>query len=171
MGLDSTVVYPTTDLKLRNPYDFPVVMHYQVNQGAVKVELLGKERPYRVIFEREIKTEVPFGRETRGDHEAPAGQRITLQEGYPGFTLFRRRWLFAKDALPRWSGPEPIADMLQEQKKKALKREQWALHYPSTSLIVAVGSGPSSLKPKPAPPSHHIPAISPKDKPIFKLLR
>ena len=48
-GLDSTVVYPTTDLKLSNPYDFPVVMHYQVNQGSVKVELLGHERPNRVV--------------------------------------------------------------------------------------------------------------------------
>src|SRR5207248_2011717 len=73
MGLDSTVVYPTTDLKLKNPYDFPVVMHYQVNQGSVKVELLGKERPYRVLFEREIKLETPFGAESRREPEAPAG--------------------------------------------------------------------------------------------------
>jgi vancomycin resistance protein YoaR len=172
MGLDSTVVYPTTDLKLRNPYDFPVVMHYQVNQGAVKVELLGKERPWRVVFEREIKVETPFGAESRRDPEAPAGQRITLQEGYPGYTLMRRRYIFEKGDLPKgWSGPEPIADLLQEQHKKPLKREQWALHYPSTANIVAVGSGPATLKRKPAPPSHHIPAIAPKDKPLFKLLR
>src|SRR5262249_4596621 len=85
MGLDSTVVYTTTDLKLRNPYDFPVVMHYQVNQGAVKVELLGKERPNRVVFEREIKTEQPYGSESRRDREAPEGQRIVLQQGYPGY--------------------------------------------------------------------------------------
>src|SRR6185503_1284297 len=61
MGLDSTVVYPTTDLKLRNPYDFPVVMHYTVNQGSVKVELLGKARPHRVVFEREIRGQTSFG--------------------------------------------------------------------------------------------------------------
>ena len=104
MGLDSTVVYPSTDLKLRNPYDFPVVMHYQVNQGAVKVELLGKERPYKVVFEREIKAETPFGTDTRGDDpEAPSGQHYTIQEGYPGYTLIRRRYVFEKDQLPRWS--------------------------------------------------------------------
>ena len=28
MGLDSTVVYPQSILKLRNPYDFPVIIHY-----------------------------------------------------------------------------------------------------------------------------------------------
>jgi hypothetical protein len=171
MGLDSTVVYPTTDLKLRNPYDFPVVMHYQVNQGSVKVELLGKERPYRVIFEREIKKEVPFGSESRSDPEAPSGQRITLQEGYPGYTLFRRRYIFDKNDMPKWYGADPLSEMLQKQHKKPVKREQWALHYPSTSQIVAIGSGPARLKPKPPPPSHHIPAVNQKDKPIYKLLR
>ncbi len=171
MGLDSTVVYPTTDLKLRNPYDFPVVMHYQVNQGSVKVELLGKERPNRVIFEREIKTEVPFTTETRNDPEAPSGQRITLQEGYPGYTLIRRRYIFPKDELPRWYGADPLSEMLQKQHKKPLSRQQWALKYPATANIVAIGTGPAKLKPKPAPPAHHIPPVGAKDKPIFKLLR
>jgi vancomycin resistance protein YoaR len=171
MGLDSTVVYPTTDLKLRNPYDFPVVMHYQVNQGSVKVELLGHERPNRVIFEREIKTEAPFDTQTRADPTAPEGQRIVLQEGYPGFTLIRRRYVFAKDELPKWYGSDPLAEMLKRQHKKPLARQQWALKYPATSEIVAIGSGPKSLKPKPKPPAHHIPPIAAKDKPIFKMLR
>jgi vancomycin resistance protein YoaR len=171
MGLDSTVVYPSVDLKLRNPYDFPVVMHYQVNQGAVKVELLGKERPYRVIFEREIKGENPFGTDTRGDSEAPSGQRYTIQEGYPGYSLIRRRYIFEKDQMPRWSGPEPLADILQKQKVKPVKKEQWTLHYPATTQYIAVGTGPSSLKAKPQPPSHHIPPIPASDKPLFKLLK
>ena len=171
MGLDSTVVYPTTDLKLSNPYDFPVVMHYQVNQGSVKVELLGKERPNRVVFEREIKTETPFPTETRSDPEAPEGQKITLQEGYPGYTLIRRRYIFAKDDVPKWSGPEPIADLLQKQHKKPLKKEQWALHYPATANILSFGAGPKTLKQKVPPPSHHIPPLNPKDKPIFKMLK
>jgi vancomycin resistance protein YoaR len=171
MGLDSTVVYPSTDLKLKNPYDFPVVMHYQVNQGAVKVELLGKERPYKVVFEREIKTETPFGTDTRGDAESPSGQRYTIQEGYPGYTLMRRRYIFDKDKVPRWSGPEPLADILEKQHLKPVKKEQWALHYPATTQFIAVGTGPSSLKQKVPPPSHHIPPINPHDKPIFKLLK
>jgi vancomycin resistance protein YoaR len=171
MGLDSTVVYPTTDLKLSNPYDFPVVMHYQVNQGSVKVELLGKERPRRVIFEREIKTETPFTEETRSDPEAPMGQKIVLQEGYPGYTLIRRRYQFAKDEVPKWYGTDPLAEMMQKQHKKSLKKEQWALHYPATVNIIAIGSGPPTLKQKVAPPSHHIPPLNPKDKPIYKMLR
>jgi vancomycin resistance protein YoaR len=171
MGLDSTVVYPSVDLKLRNPYDFPVVMHYQVNQGAVKVELLGKARPYKVIFEREIKSETAFGSDTRGDPEAPSGQRYTVQEGYPGYSLIRRRYIFEKDKLPRLGGPEPLAEAMEKQHLKPVKKEQWALHYPATTQFVAVGSGPSSLKQKPQPPAHHIPPVNPHDKPIFKLLK
>jgi vancomycin resistance protein YoaR len=171
MGLDSTVVYPTTDLKLRNPYEFPVVMHYQVNQGSVKVELLGKERPYKVIFEREIKTESAFGTETRADLEAPEGQKITLQEGYPGYSLIRRRYLFDKDDVPKWGGVEPLADLLKKQKKQPLAKQQWALKYPATTNIVAVGAGAATLKQKPQPPAHKIPPVNPKDKPIFKMLR
>ncbi len=176
MGLDSTVVYPTTDLKLRNPYDFPVVMHYQVNQGSVKVELLGKERPYRVIFEREIKTETSFGSMGRHDPEAPSGQKLILQEGYPGYTLVRRRYVFAKDEVPKWQGPQLLSEILEKHRPgqkqiKPIKKEQWAIHYPATELIVATGSGSGRLKPKPAPPSHHIPPIAKEDKPIWKLLK
>jgi vancomycin resistance protein YoaR len=171
MGLDSTVVYPTVDLKLRNPYDFPVVMHYAVNQGSVKVELLGKERPYKVVFEREIKTETPFGTETRDAEDAPAGQTFKLQEGYPGYTLIRRRYLFEKDKMPKWAGSAPLSEMLQKQHVKPFKKEQWGVHYPATTEFVAVGSGPSTMKKKVPPPSHHIPAVNPKDKPIFKLLK
>jgi vancomycin resistance protein YoaR len=174
MGLDSTVVYPSTDLKLRNPYDFPVVMHYQVNQGSVKVELLGKEKPYKVIFEREIKVETAHGSTSRRDPEAPEGQRLMLQDGYPGYQLIRRRYIFDKSNVPKWVGPEPLSEMLKEQKKKAIKpikMQQWALRYPATTEIVAVGSGPPTLKKKPPPPSHRIPPLNPKDKPIFKMIR
>jgi vancomycin resistance protein YoaR len=173
MGLDSTVVFPSVDLKLRNPYDFPVVMHYQVNQGAVKVELLGKERPYKVVFEREIKSETPFGADTRGDADAPSGQHFVIQEGYPGYTLMRRRYIFDKDKVPRQGmyAPEPLADVMEKQHVKPVRKEQWSLHYPATTQFTAVGTGPSSLKKKLPPPSHHIPPINPHDKPIFKLLK
>jgi vancomycin resistance protein YoaR len=171
MGLDSTVVYPNVDLKLRNPYDFPVVMHYQVNQGEVKVELLGKERPNRVVFEREIRSETPFGSETRSDPTAPAGQQLTLQEGYPGYALIRRRYIFSKDQIPTGNGSQPLADLLRKQNVKPIAKQQWSLRYPTTTQIIAIGSGPASLKPKPKPPSHHIPAINPRDKPLFKMMR
>ena len=179
MGLDSTVVYPSTDLKLRNPFPFPVVMHYKVNQGAVKVELLGKEKPYQVLLEREIRAETGHGSQSRRDPTAPPGQRLILQEGYPGYSLVRRRYIFPTGAvLPRAvvSGKTPVAEAIQALPKSApklvpLKKEQWGLSYPSTQLIVAIGSGPAKLKKKDPPPSHHIPPVPKDDNPIFKMLR
>ena len=35
MGLDAAVAYPGTDLVLKNPYPFPVVIHFKVSQGKV----------------------------------------------------------------------------------------------------------------------------------------
>ena len=55
LGFDATVVWPDTDLKLKNPYDFPVVIHYRVANGEAVVEILGKKRPYdKIVFERHI---------------------------------------------------------------------------------------------------------------------
>ena len=46
LGFDATVVWPDTDLVLKNPYDFPVAIHYRVANGEAHVEILGKKRPY-----------------------------------------------------------------------------------------------------------------------------
>lgn len=174
LGLDATVVYPSTDLKLRNPFDFPIVIHYQVNQGRVKVELLGKERPYRVLFEREILQERHFGSDRRRDPTAPNGQRYLLQAGYPGYRIVRRRFLFSThEQLPRrWgSAHEPATRALERAGRVPLKSEKWSLHYPATEEIWAVGTGPRRLKPKPKPPSHRIPPVPRGEKPIARILR
>src|SRR5262249_57298921 len=53
LGFDATVVWPHTDLKLKNPYDFPVAIHYRVANGEALVEILGKPRPDdKIVFER-----------------------------------------------------------------------------------------------------------------------
>ena len=48
MGLDSTVVYPAVDLKVRNPHPFPVVVHTKATGNTLRVEILGKTKPARV---------------------------------------------------------------------------------------------------------------------------
>jgi vancomycin resistance protein YoaR len=174
LGLDSTVVYPSTDLKIRNPFDFPLIIHYQVTQGTVKVELLGKERPYQVLFEREILTETQFGTARRSDSSAPAGQKLILQAGYPGYHVTRRRYIFDRgQALPRsLGGPtQPVTEVLDKAKIRPLKEEKWTIHYPATEEIVAFGTGPRKMKPKDPPPSHRIPPVPPSDKPIGRILR
>jgi vancomycin resistance protein YoaR len=131
MGMDATVVYPTTDLKLRNPYDFPVVIHYVVSQGTVRVEVLGKERPWdKIAFEREILKETPYETVTRDDDTMPVGSQLVEQVGFPGYQIIRRR-IFYK-------GGQPV------------KTEKWDISYPPTTEYVRVGSNPD---PNLAPPA------------------
>jgi vancomycin resistance protein YoaR len=100
MGLDSTVVYPTTDLKMKNPYDFPVVIHYRVARGQAVVEILGKKRPWdEIAFEREVIEEVPYQTEERLDDELAWGSEVHDQMGFNGYTLMRYRKFYKNGKL------------------------------------------------------------------------
>jgi vancomycin resistance protein YoaR len=144
MGLDATVVYPSVDLKLRNPYPFPVVIHYVVSQGTVRVEILGAARPWdKIAFERELKKEIPFETVSRDDDDLPLGTQIIDQMGFPGYELVRRR-IFYKGG-------------------KAVKTEKWDIKYPSTTEYVRLGANPDPNLVAPKQPDLHGPMSPGKD--------
>lgn len=100
LGFDATVVWPSVDLVLKNPYDFPVAVRYVVANGEAKVEILGKERPYdKVVFEREITEESPYPTEERLDEEIKEGEVTTDQEGFNGYKIDRFRRFYKKGKL------------------------------------------------------------------------
>ncbi len=151
MGLDATVVYPTTDVKLKNPYDFPVVIRYVVSQGTMKVEVLGRERPYdKVAFEREILKETPYETITREDDTMPVGSTLIEQMGFPGYELMRRRH-FYKDG-------------------QVVKTEKWRIRYPPTTEYVRIGINMDPNMVAPKQPKLHGP-IPPGDKKIYKMFQ
>jgi vancomycin resistance protein YoaR len=121
LGLDATVVWPDTDLKLRNPYDFPLVIHFEVAFGRVRTEILGKKRHYEIGFERRIVRQRPYKEVTRQDPELLVGKRKIEQRGEFGYAVRRRRVFFDK------SGNE-------------IKAQYWTLIYPPTTLIIRVGT-------------------------------
>ncbi len=131
MGLDSTVVYPDIDMKLANPFDFPVVLHMTVSQGKVRVEVLGPRRPYQVAFERELSEVLPYDTAWRPDDRLRTGTEALAQRGMRGFKLKRVRTLY--------------------QGGEVVKTEDWNLHYPPTREIVRRGTNPSGEVPKPKP--------------------
>jgi vancomycin resistance protein YoaR len=97
LGFDATVVWPDTDLKLKNPYDFPVVIHYRVTNGEAFVEILGKARPWdKIVFERDVLEETPFTSEERLDEVIADGATSLDQAGFNGYKLKRTR-RFYKD--------------------------------------------------------------------------
>lgn len=123
MGLDATVVYPHVDLKLSNPYDFPVAIHFRVTQGSVVVELLGKERPYdEVEYERNIVEKLEFHTITREDDAMPIGSMSIDQYGFYGYMVEKIR-KFYKDG-------------------KVVKRDKWKIRYQPVTEYVRNGINP-----------------------------
>lgn len=128
MGLDSTVVWPTVDMKVRNPYDFPVVLHMTVSSGKVHAEVLGPRRPYQVAFERTLKESVPYGTVWRDDARFVSGSESLAQRGRRGFKLERTRKFI--------------------QAGEVVKSESWDLNYPPTTEIIRRGTNPAGEVPE-----------------------
>jgi hypothetical protein len=93
MGLDSTVVWPSTDLKMRNPFPFPLVVHTLVTGNTLRVELLGKEKPLSVAFSRDTVAVLPFERRVDEEPYVKPGKAIKKQGGIRGYRIRRIRTL------------------------------------------------------------------------------
>jgi vancomycin resistance protein YoaR len=136
LGFDATVVWPNTDLKLANPYEFPVAIHYRVAGGEATVEVLGKERPWdKITFERKVLETEPFSTEERLDDALPLDATMLDQSGFEGYkmTRFRR---FYKDG-------------------KQKKSEKWDVTYKPVTEYIRRGTNPDpTLKMPKEKPAH-----------------
>jgi len=138
LGFDATVVWPNTDLVLKNPYEFPVAVRYVVANGEAKVEILGKPRPYdKVVFERVITEENPFPTEERLDEEIKDGEVTVDQEGFNGYKLDRFR-RFYKDG-------------------KLVKTNKWVVTYKPVTEFVRRGTSADPDAKVPAKKESHGP--------------
>lgn len=91
MGLDSTVVFPAVDLKVRNPHPFPVVVHAKTGGGKLRIELLGKMKPVKVGFGREVVATLPYKRKIEEDAALSGKKVIVKQHGIRGYKIKRSR--------------------------------------------------------------------------------
>ncbi len=101
MGLDSTVVYPSVDLKVRNPHPFPVVVHAKTDGNKLRVELLGKMRPVEVSFGRELLSTVAFKRKVVEEPSLSGKKVLVKQHGIKGFRVKRSRVLKYPDGTKK----------------------------------------------------------------------
>jgi vancomycin resistance protein YoaR len=122
LGLDATVVYPTTDLVLRNPYDFPVALRVTVADGKVRIEVRGARRIYTVSFIRDAYQVFPFQEQIVEMPDWPVGAEVMSQRGINGYRMKRYRVLCEGTAC--W-------------------RESAESHYPPTQQIIRRGTNPS----------------------------
>ena len=91
MGLDATVVYPTTDLKLRNPHDFPVVVRAIIDKGTLVFELRGRDKPVTVDFASDTVAIAKFKRKIEEASWFPEGKFVLKQKGITGYTIKKTR--------------------------------------------------------------------------------
>jgi vancomycin resistance protein YoaR len=134
MGLDATVVYPTINFRVKNPFSFPIVLHETVKNGLVRAEILGPRRALTVTFIRRVLDAIPYEEVERPDKDLPRGLRVLGQRGVPGFKL--RRYRIVRD------GAQAV-------------RDRWDDMYPPTTQIVRVGTGDSGDKPLKASDDPH----------------
>jgi vancomycin resistance protein YoaR len=138
MGFDATVVWPNTDLVLKNPYDFPVVVHYRVARGEAVVEILGKERPWdKVVFERHVIESKPYETAERLDDTLPEGFTSFDQQGFNGYKLKRLR-KFIKDGVE-------------------VKVEKWDVNYKPVTEYVRKGTSTDPAAKAPEVKPYHWP--------------
>ena len=120
MGLDATVVYPTINFRLKNPFSFPIVLHQTVKNGIVRAEILGPKRTHTITLIRRIDSAIPYEEVERPDKTLPSGVRVLGQRGVPGFKL--RRYRIVREGVHA-------------------VRERWDDTYPPTTQIVRLGTG------------------------------
>lgn len=131
MGLDSTVVYPVVDLKLKNPHPFPVVVHSKIGSNTLTIEILGKEKPATVVFARDVTDTFPYVRKIEEEPWVKPGQAIKKQGGIRGYRVRRTR------TLKYASGAQKI-------------ETSYDVYPPTTEIyVVAPGTDPDALPPLP----------------------
>ena len=144
LGFDATVVWPDVDLKLKNTYDFPVVIRYVVANGEAKVEILGKKRPYdKIVFERKIIEESPFPTEERLDEEMPKDQTSIDQAGFNGYKIERFRKIYKNG--------------------KVVKTNKWTLNYKPVTEYIRRGTNPDPNAKMPEEKPHSGPQVPKSD--------
>jgi hypothetical protein len=123
LGFDAAVAYPAINFRLKNPYDFPVVLRETVVGGRVRAEVRGARRPFAITVVRKIDAATPYEQLERNDESLPRGVRVLGQRGVPGITLHRYRI--------RRAGAHA-------------RREVVIDRYPPTPQLVRVGTGGAS---------------------------
>ncbi|MCC6559274.1 MAG: VanW family protein [Polyangiaceae bacterium] len=140
VGLDATVVYPTVDLKLRNPYAFPVVLRATIDKGTLAFELRGRERPVTVEYATATVGVEPYKRKVEEASWLKEGKFVLKQKGIRGLSIRKTRTIHL-------AGGEDRVEVTTDV-------------YPPTFEIYQVPPGSDAEALLPPPPSEAEPAAA-----------
>lgn len=122
LGLDAMVTWPEKNFVFRNDLPHPVVLRITVRDGTVRAEVRGPARHRMVSFVRRIDQVTPYEERVDPDPSLPAGVRVLVQRGMPGFRVTRFR-------------------VVRDVETQAARRERMRDVYPPTVQIWRVGTG------------------------------
>ncbi len=89
LGLDATVAYPRVDLKLRNPFRFPIIIHAFIPKpGTLRIELLGGEAVKEVKYVYGISSIEEYVRRITVKPFLKPGRKFRKQKGTRGMDVF-----------------------------------------------------------------------------------
>ncbi|MBK9259479.1 MAG: VanW family protein [Polyangiaceae bacterium] len=91
MGLDATVVYPHVDLKVRNPYPFPIVIHAIAEKGSLTMEIRGNGSTDAVEWTTATIGVSPYKRKIEEHAGLAEGKTIVKQKGIRGYRIRKTR--------------------------------------------------------------------------------
>jgi vancomycin resistance protein YoaR len=114
IGLDATVAFPTIDLKVRNPYEFPIVVKARPDAGVLRVELWGRQKPAVVEY---VTATIGIDRYKRKVEQAywlEEGKVILKQKGRQGITVEKTRRIHYADGTSREEKTRDIYPPTQE---------------------------------------------------------
>lgn len=110
LGLDATVNWGTTDLKIRNDYELPVKISAMVEDGYVKIKILGVEqRDYTVKMEYRVDDHPSYAAAFRCRYDKETGEQIYRELDHTS-TYLEDVWCwpgFAESATDEPAGEEP----------------------------------------------------------------
>ena len=102
VGLDSTVAWPAVDLKMRNAWDFPVVIDTLVKANSLTVTIMAERNPAKRISVRRKTLEViPYERQVEVKRYFEPDRVKLKQKGVPGYRVLKTRSILMADGAVR----------------------------------------------------------------------
>lgn len=92
-GLDATVSYPVLDLRIKNPFDFPVLLSAKAEEGVMRAEFFGEQREVNVTLATQTKAILKYSRKLERSGFLPAGEYRVKQKGKRGLSIARKKTL------------------------------------------------------------------------------
>ncbi len=88
LGLDATVIDGKVDLRIKNPYDTPLLVHaFLPSRYVIRVELLGRLPEVKVDHSYFVTESTPFVRRVWTRDEVDQGEFERKQKGSPGYQV------------------------------------------------------------------------------------